>query len=139
MGVSLLEGLLLKSFITAVVLATVASLVLCCKPQVTKKIKSKWIKDGEDVEDEGDEDGGDGEGKRKHGEGKDGEDGEAIVGGADERDELKEKPQDVDMELQSLGSEARIDIPEDPKHPKDPKDKEKDYFAGVLPGAVMAA
>ena len=43
------------------------------------------------------------------------------------------------MDLQRLGAEARIDIPEDPKHPKDPKDKEKDYFAGVLPGAVMAA
>ena len=117
MGVSLLEGLLLKSFITAIVLATVATLVLCCKPQLNHKIKAKWIKDGEE---EGGEDGG------ADGHSKDGKNGKGGV------DESKRKPTEpMDMEVCSLGSEAHVDIPDDPKR--------KDGFAGVLPGAVMAS
>lgn len=72
MGVTLLEDLLLKSFLTAIMLATVATLVLCCKPHLTHKIKSKWIKD-EDVK-EGAEDGEDDEGD----DGDDGEDSDAV-------------------------------------------------------------
>jgi len=75
MGVTLLEDLLLKSFLTAIMLATVATLVLCCKPHLTHKIKSKWIKD-EDVK-EGAEDGEDDEGDDGD-DGEDGEDGDAV-------------------------------------------------------------
>lgn len=47
MGVSLLEGLVLKSLLTAFALATIATLVLCCRPHVIQKVSAKWIKDGD--------------------------------------------------------------------------------------------
>lgn len=47
MGVSLLEGLLLKSLLTAFALGTIATLVLCCRPRVTQKVAARWIKDAD--------------------------------------------------------------------------------------------
>eukprot|EP00435_Cladocopium_sp_Y103_P062094 s1141_g23.t1 len=44
MGVSLLESLLLKPSVTALTLASIATLVLCCRPHLTQKIQAKWIK-----------------------------------------------------------------------------------------------
>ena len=45
MGVTLMDDLLVKSFLAAFAMATIATLVLCCRPQVMEKIRSKWIKD----------------------------------------------------------------------------------------------
>lgn len=47
MGVSLLEGLLLKSLLTAFALATIATVVLRCRPHVIEKVTARWIKDAD--------------------------------------------------------------------------------------------
>ena len=52
MGVSLLEGLLLKSLLTALILATIATVVLRCRPHVTKKIEERWISQVREMEDQ---------------------------------------------------------------------------------------
>lgn len=56
MGVSLLEGLLLKSLLAAFALASIATLVLVCRPHVTQQVAARWIKDAaSDATDESEE------------------------------------------------------------------------------------
>ena len=52
MGVSLLEGLLLKSLLTALILATIATVVLSCRPHVSKKVEERWISQVKEIEDQ---------------------------------------------------------------------------------------
>ena len=47
MGVTVLEDLVLKSLLTALILATIATAVLCCRPKVIRRIEQKWMKENE--------------------------------------------------------------------------------------------
>ena len=47
MGVTVLEDLVLKSLLTALILATIATAVLCCRPSLIQRVEQKWMKANE--------------------------------------------------------------------------------------------
>ena len=49
-GASLLDDLLVKSFFLAFAMASIATLVLCCRPRVMEKVQAKWIEDNQQVD-----------------------------------------------------------------------------------------
>ena len=44
------QDVLLKPFLSALILATIASLMLCCRPAVRRKMEAKWIESQADMQ-----------------------------------------------------------------------------------------
>jgi len=107
---TLFQDLILKPFLVAVILATMSSLLLCCRPSLSRKIRTQW----EEEVDEGDQD-----------------------NQGDQYDTEAER-EESDVEISCAASEPELKEEAPAKVVIDRDQKDLEDFHGILPGTVAS-